>query len=98
MKQLIVLILLLLPQVASAQAPQEMAAVLTVVHGEVMLRRANTEEWLPLPAGASGPIGRGDEVRTDATGRGRGDGDPIVDRNGRKSGFCPACSPFGKAD
>lgn len=69
MKQLIVLFALLLPQVANAQTPQEMAAVLTVVHGEVMLRRANTEDWLPLQAGASGPVGLGDEVRTDATGR-----------------------------
>lgn len=42
---------------------------LTIAYDGVQVRRANTDAWLTLPRGAVMPIGTGDAVRTDATGR-----------------------------
>lgn len=53
-------------------APQAAyAAVLHVVYPGVALQRAQTQDWLPLAAGAAAPLGAGDRVRTDDTGRAR---------------------------
>ena len=69
MIRFLALILLILPLARPAHAAQEHAAVLTVISGDVSLRRANTERWISLRAGASGPVGSGDAIRTNATGR-----------------------------
>lgn len=55
----------------SGQAHTERAATLIVVYEGVELRRANTEAWLPLEQRAQMPIGAGDQLRTNLTGRGR---------------------------
>jgi hypothetical protein len=47
----------------------EYAAVLTIVHPGVALRRANTQAWLTLQPGAVMPIGSGDSLQTDSSGR-----------------------------
>lgn len=50
-------------------AQQPMAAVVQITFAGVELQRANTEAWLPLPVGAQAPVGDGDTLRTDKTGR-----------------------------
>lgn len=54
---------------AAAQANQPYAALLTVTYEGVEIRRADTEEWLPLPPGAQTPFGEGDRLRTLRFGR-----------------------------
>ncbi|RMG87127.1 MAG: hypothetical protein D6712_06175 [Chloroflexi bacterium] len=47
----------------------EYAAAVTVIHDDVAIRRVNTDEWLPLKAGAEAPLGVGDTLRTDENSR-----------------------------
>lgn len=60
-------VLLLVPVQTTAQDPY--AAVLTVTHPGVELRRSGTQNWLPLAAESVAPLGSGDMLRTDNTGR-----------------------------
>jgi len=50
-------------------AQEPLAAVLEITYAGVELKRANTDEWLPLPVGAQAPFGIGDSLRTGKTGR-----------------------------
>ena len=50
-------------------AQQPVAAVVQITYAGVQLQRANTQNWLPLPADAQAPFGIGDILRTDKTGR-----------------------------
>lgn len=52
-----------------AMAQQPLAAVVEITYAGVELKRANTDEWLPLPVGAQAPYGIGDSLRTDPKGR-----------------------------
>lgn len=52
-----------------AQADAELAAVLTVRTAGVEILRTETDRWIRVSAGAVMPIGSGDRVRTDETGR-----------------------------
>jgi hypothetical protein len=52
-----------------AQDDAELAAVLTVRTAGVEILRTETERWIRVSVGAVMPIGRGDRVRTDETGR-----------------------------
>lgn len=45
------------------------AATLRIIHSGVEVRLVNTQRWIPLPVGAETPLGEGDSVRTDLTGR-----------------------------
>jgi hypothetical protein len=65
------LLALLLINGAPAAPQAAYAAVLHVVYPGVALQRAQTQAWLPLTAGAAAPLGAGDRVRTDDTGRAR---------------------------
>ncbi len=47
----------------------EYAAAVTVIHDEVAIQRANTDEWLPLQAGAKAPLGVGDALHTNSSSR-----------------------------
>jgi hypothetical protein len=53
----------------AAAAESSYAAVMRVTFPGVEVRLANTERWLPLAAGSQAPLGQGDSVRTDRTGR-----------------------------
>lgn len=64
-----VLIVLMIAPVISAQPAVERAAALTVVYDGVSVKLNGTADWRQLPVGAVTPIGRGDQIRTDATGR-----------------------------
>jgi hypothetical protein len=46
-----------------------LAGVLKITYAGVEIRRVNTDEWLPLPAGVVMPIGTGDSLRTNEQGR-----------------------------
>jgi hypothetical protein len=54
---------------ASANTQIAYAARLEVTYEGVELRRAGTVRWLTLPDNAIAPLGAGDQIRTDATGR-----------------------------
>jgi hypothetical protein len=45
------------------------AMVLEVRYGDVEIRRGNTDQWFRLPIGAVMPVGEGDSLRTDESGR-----------------------------
>lgn len=47
----------------------ERAALLRVIYDEVEVRRADTDEWLPLTVGSESPFGVGDILRTSPYGR-----------------------------
>ncbi|MEM6283180.1 MAG: hypothetical protein AAF787_13375, partial [Chloroflexota bacterium] len=67
---LIIFFCLLMPVAVAAQDDvQEVAALLTVTHPGVEVRRVNTEAWIALSQGAVTIFGTGDSVRTDETGR-----------------------------
>jgi len=53
----------------SGQAADGFAALLTVHQAGVEIQRLNTSQWLALPEEAQMPLGAGDSLRTDATGR-----------------------------
>lgn len=69
---LLCLWLLMLAGPGQAQTPppkQDLAAVLTVSQAGVELRRADTETWIGLREESVMPLGPGDSLRTDLTGR-----------------------------
>jgi hypothetical protein len=68
-RYLFLLGLLFVVGTARAQDGVRYAAALTVTFGGVDVRLANTERWIALPVGAVTPLGAGDSVRTDQTGR-----------------------------
>ncbi|XWX04220.1 hypothetical protein VZO05_01440 [Aggregatilineales bacterium SYSU G02658] len=63
------LLLGVLTGLAGAQNELELSAVLTVQTAGVEVLRVATERWLPVSAGSVMPIGSGDRLRTDETGR-----------------------------
>ena len=63
------LLALLLIGVFSSQAQANLAAVLRVTFPGVEIRRANTERWIELQEDAIAPLGIGDTLRTDESGR-----------------------------
>lgn len=64
---LLLLLLLTLQTVTRAQQPY--AAVIEVLYPGVEIKRASTDEWLTLSAGAQAPLGSGDRLRTNTDGR-----------------------------
>lgn len=67
--RLLVLLMVMSLVQTLAQAQQPLAAVVEITYAGVELKRANTDNWLPLPVGAQAPFGEGDTLRTDKTGR-----------------------------
>ncbi len=63
------LIALALAVRVGAQADAPLASALQVIFNGVDVRRANTEDWFPMRAGAQMAFGVGDTLRTDLTGR-----------------------------
>ncbi len=63
-----IVILLMSAFSVHAQTPSY-AALLTITHSGVEIRRANTEAWVALPENSESPFGVGDVLRTDETGR-----------------------------
>lgn len=65
----LILLGLLLPSLIIQAQEASLAATVTVIIDGVFLQRADTEQQLPLPVGAIAPIGAGDTITTDGTGR-----------------------------
>lgn len=65
----VTLILVMCPAWVGAQDGEPLAALLEVRYADVELRRAETDEWLPVSPGAIMPIGAGDVLRTGEIGR-----------------------------
>lgn len=63
------LIALTLAFQVAAQDAAPLAATLTIRFDGVEVRRANTDDWFPMRAGAQMAFGTGDSLRTDLTGR-----------------------------
>ncbi len=63
------LLLVVFASLTGAQDELELSAVLTVRTTGVEILRVATERWLPVSAGSVMPIGSGDRVRTNETGR-----------------------------
>lgn len=63
------LIALLIALPARGQEAEPLAAVLKIIFDGVEVRRANTDGWLPMRAGAQMAFGIGDSLRTDLSGR-----------------------------
>ncbi|MBZ0289076.1 MAG: hypothetical protein K8I30_15765, partial [Anaerolineae bacterium] len=59
----------LLMSLNSQAQDSEYSARLRIMQAGVEIRRVNTTEWLPLPLNAEAPLGTGDSLRTDGTGR-----------------------------
>ncbi|MDQ7025754.1 MAG: hypothetical protein Q9P44_09360 [Anaerolineae bacterium] len=66
-KVLIILLLLGLSTAMMAQSP--LAASVEATFSGVEVKLNNTDEWLPLADGSNTPLGAGDSVRTDSSGR-----------------------------
>lgn len=64
-----VVCLLSLGYLPTIQAQAEQAGVLRITYAGVSIRRANTSAWLPVAAGSLMPLGIGDALQTNETGR-----------------------------
>ncbi len=67
MRTLILTLFLVLSHVDYKQ--QQQAALLEILYDGVSLRRTQTASFIQLPVGSVGPVGAGDTLRTDETGR-----------------------------
>jgi uncharacterized protein YraI len=78
------LIALALAVRVGAQDAAPFAATLTIMFDGVEVRRANTDDWFPMRAGAQMAFGVGDSLRTDLTGR------ALVEFDGARALVLPA--------